>query len=137
MAEQWRRFREKLRLCDPIVDIGDLDGSEILPIIVGEATRWIRLDRLITLARSLSPPTPAPAVQALPSGTVVASVATLPTGWLKCDGAAVSRTQYPTLFAAIGIKFGKGDGSTTFRLPDMKIRLTTGSSPDATWIIAV
>lgn len=146
MAEQWRRFREKLRLCDPVVETGDLDGSEILPIIVGEATRWIRLDKLVTLARTISrpdtpvpapTPIPTPVVQPLPSGTVVATVAVLPVGWLKCDGALVSRVTYPKLFAAIGIRFGQGDGSTTFRLPDMKIRLTTGGSPDATWMIAV
>lgn len=41
-----------------------------------------------------------------------------PTGWLLCDGSAVSRTTYATLFAAIGTSFGAGDGSTTFNLPN-------------------
>lgn len=44
----------------------------------------------------------------------------LPTGWLACDGAAVSRTAYPDLFAALGTTFGAGDGSTTFNLPDLR-----------------
>jgi hypothetical protein len=45
---------------------------------------------------------------------------TAPTGWLKANGAAVSRTTYADLFAVIGTTFGVGDGSTTFNLPDMR-----------------
>ncbi|WP_050577085.1 phage tail-collar fiber domain-containing protein [Pseudomonas parafulva] len=41
-----------------------------------------------------------------------------PSGWLKRNGAAVSRTTYAALFAVIGTQFGAGDGSTTFNLPD-------------------
>ena len=43
-----------------------------------------------------------------------------PTGWLKANGDAVSRTTYANLFSAIGITFGSGDGSTTFNLPDLR-----------------
>lgn len=43
-----------------------------------------------------------------------------PTGWLKANGAAVSRTTYAPLFAAIGTQFGAGDGSNTFNLPDLR-----------------
>jgi len=43
-----------------------------------------------------------------------------PTGWLICDGTAVSRTTYADLFAVIGTSYGTGDGSTTFNLPDMR-----------------
>lgn len=42
------------------------------------------------------------------------------TGWLVADGAAVSRTTYAALFAAIGTTYGSGDGSTTFNLPDLR-----------------
>lgn len=42
------------------------------------------------------------------------------TGWLKANGAAVSRTTYAALFAAIGTTFGAGNGSTTFNLPDLR-----------------
>jgi len=45
---------------------------------------------------------------------------TAPTGWLKANGAAVSRTSYAALFAAIGTTFGVGNGSTTFNLPDLR-----------------
>lgn len=45
---------------------------------------------------------------------------TLPTGFLKANGAAVSRTTYAALYAVIGTTFGAGDGSTTFNLPDLR-----------------
>lgn len=45
---------------------------------------------------------------------------TLPTGYLDCDGSAVSRTTYSELFDAIGDDYGPGDGSTTFNLPDFR-----------------
>lgn len=45
---------------------------------------------------------------------------TAPTGWLKANGAAVSRASYAALFSAIGTTFGAGDGSTTFNLPDLR-----------------
>lgn len=45
---------------------------------------------------------------------------TAPVGWLKCNGAAVSRTAYAALFAAIGTTWGAGDGFNTFNLPDYR-----------------
>ena len=45
---------------------------------------------------------------------------TAPDGWLICNGAAISRTVYVDLFAAIGTTFGNGDGSTTFNIPDLR-----------------
>ena len=58
---------------------------------------------------------------AVPAGSVVQFARnTAPTGWLKANGAAVSRTTYATLFSAIGTTFGVGDGSTTFNLPDLR-----------------
>lgn len=49
-----------------------------------------------------------------------------PTGYLKANGAAVSRTTYAALFAAIGTTFGAGDGSTTFNLPDLRGEFVRG-----------
>jgi microcystin-dependent protein len=43
-----------------------------------------------------------------------------------CDGAAVNRTTYATLFARIGTTYGVGDGSTTFNLPNVKGRVIAG-----------
>lgn len=56
-----------------------------------------------------------------PAGTIIYSArTTAPTGYLKANGAAVSRTTYATLFAAIGTLYGGGDGSTTFNVPDLR-----------------
>lgn len=61
--------------------------------------------------------------QILPPGVIIPyGSATAPTGWLLCDGAAVSRTTYADLFAIIGTTFGVGDGSTTFNVPDCRGR---------------
>ena len=58
---------------------------------------------------------------AVPAGAVMTfAMNTAPTGWLKANGAAVSRTTYAALFSAIGTTFGAGDGSTTFNLPDLR-----------------
>ncbi len=43
-----------------------------------------------------------------------------PTGWLKCNGTAVSRTTYSALFAQISTTYGAGNGSTTFNVPDLR-----------------
>jgi microcystin-dependent protein len=62
-----------------------------------------------------------------PAGVVVAFAGgTAPTGWLICDGSAVSRTTYAALFAAIATAYGAGDGSTTFNLPDLRGRAAVG-----------
>lgn len=59
--------------------------------------------------------------QAAPSGTVAYFAGrNAPAGWLKANGAAVSRTTYAALFAAIGTTYGAGDGHTTFNLPDFR-----------------
>ena len=64
---------------------------------------------------------------ALPSGAVLYFAGqTVPAGWLKANGAAVSRTLYTALFAAIGTTYGAGDGSTTFNLPDLRGEFVRG-----------
>ena len=75
----------------------------------------------------------------LGSGNIVISAASVPagcvahfagssapTGWLKANGALVSRTTYANLFAAIGTTYGVGDGSTTFALPDLRGEFVRG-----------
>jgi hypothetical protein len=56
----------------------------------------------------------------VPLGAIIAYSANgeLPSGYLLCDGSAVSRTMFPDLFSAIGTTYGAGDGTTTFNLPD-------------------
>ena len=51
---------------------------------------------------------------------------TAPSGYLKCNGAAVSRTTYADLFAIIGTTHGSGDGSTTFNVPDLRGEFVRG-----------
>lgn len=51
---------------------------------------------------------------------------TAPSGWLICDGTAVSRETYSDLFLAIGTAYGGGDGSTTFNIPNLKGRVPVG-----------
>ena len=56
-----------------------------------------------------------------PSGSVIAFAGlTAPTGWILCQGQAVSRTTYADLFAVVGTTYGVGDNATTFNLPDLR-----------------
>ena len=60
-------------------------------------------------------------VAGVPSGSVFCmAVATVPSGYLECDGDEVSRTTFAALFAVIGTAYGTGNGSTTFNLPDLR-----------------
>ncbi len=69
----------------------------------------------------------------VPTGTILDFGGTsAPTGYLGCDGAAVSRTTYATLFAAIGTTWGVGDGSTTFNVPNFQRRVAVGSGGSGT-----
>ena len=54
--------------------------------------------------------------------------ASAPSGYLLCNGAAVSRTTYAALFSAIGTNYGVGDGSTTFNVPNLQGRVPVGLS---------
>ena len=63
----------------------------------------------------------------MPAGSVIPYAgASAPTGFLLCDGSAVSRTTYAALFAVVGTTYGAGDGSSTFTLPDLRGRVVAG-----------
>lgn len=65
----------------------------------------------------------------LPAGMIQPSASiNLPAGWLLCDGRAVDRTTYADLYAAIGVRYGAGNGSTTFNLPQLQGRVPVGYS---------
>lgn len=95
-----------------------IDGGSTLAINAGESlllyctgTVWV------TVGKS----------SGVPSGTLVGYGGTAaPAGWLLCDGSAVSRTTYASLFTAISTTFGSGDGSSTFNLPDLRGRAIAG-----------
>ena len=63
----------------------------------------------------------------IPVGAIMA-FHDVPAGWLQCNGAAVSRTTYAALFAVIGTKYGSGDGSTTFNLPNLHHKFIEGTN---------
>jgi Microcystin-dependent protein len=63
----------------------------------------------------------------VPAGVVdMFAGSTAPSGYLLCDGSAVSRSTYSKLFTAIGTTYGSGDGSTTFNLPNLKGKVAVG-----------
>jgi len=68
---------------------------------------------------------------ATPTGTVTMfGGAVAPTGYLFCNGAAISRSTYATLFAIIGVAYGNGNNSTTFNLPNLGGRFPGGKTVD-------
>lgn len=62
-----------------------------------------------------------------PGSLLMWSTATAPSGYLLCNGNAVSRSSFATLFAVIGTTFGIGDGTTTFNLPNYNNRFPVGA----------
>jgi microcystin-dependent protein len=60
-------------------------------------------------------------------GMMMWGTASAPTGYLLCNGAAVSRSTYSALFAVLGTTYGSGDGSTTFNVPDFRDRFPVGA----------
>ena len=68
--------------------------------------------------------------RAIPGEVKWFAMNTAPSGYLKANGAAISRTTYASLFAAIGTTFGVGDGSTTFNLPDLRGEFVRGWADD-------
>jgi len=68
-------------------------------------------------------------IEGIPTATIVPwSSASVPSGFLECDGAAVSRSTYSALFAIVGTTYGAGDGSTTFNTPDLADNVPVGKS---------
>lgn len=74
-------------------------------------------------------PNDAPGNSVLPVGAITMwSTSTAPSQWLICDGSAVSRNLYATLFSVIGTTYGVGDGSTTFNIPNLAGRVPRGAN---------
>lgn len=77
------------------------------------------------------PPGPPGSSGDAPSGAVMMFAAVIPpSGWLVCDGSAVSRSTYSGLFSAISTVYGPGDGATTFNLPDFRARMPRMDNPN-------
>ncbi|MGE1083114.1 phage tail protein [Pseudomonas shirazensis] len=114
-----------------LTESGDASGNfnGLRPLQVEFATGLVRLNNGATVAAPGDDDNSARIVNsawvkrktdaAAPPGQVAHFATTSPpAGWLKRNGAAYSRTSYAALFAVIGTKFGAGDGSTTFNVPD-------------------
>ena len=68
-------------------------------------------------------------IEGIPTATIVPwSDSSVPSGFLECNGAAVSRSTYSALFAIIGETYGVGDGATTFNVPDLQDNVPVGKS---------
>lgn len=96
---------------DSLANVSPVDGT----FIVGDGTNWVE-ESGTTAVASLGITN-----QLLPTGMIAPfAMGDVPSGWLECDGSAVSRATYANLFAAVGTLYGAGDGSTTFNLPDTR-----------------
>ena len=92
-----------------------------LPDGDGSANQYLKTDGSGTLAWV------SPSSFSLPAGLVFPYAGTsAPSGYLLCDGSAVSRSTYSTLFTAVATTYGTGDGSSTFNLPDLRGRVVAG-----------
>ena len=70
-------------------------------------------------------------IEGIPTATIVPwTTASVPSGFLECDGSAVSRSTYSALFAIVGTTYGTGDGSSTFNVPNLADNVAVGKSPN-------
>ena len=73
----------------------------------------------------------------VPAGSVIAFAGSgSPSGYLLCNGSAVSRTTYASLYSAIGTTYGSGNGSSTFQVPDLRAYFIMGGSSSGTKVSA-
>ena len=69
-------------------------------------------------------------IEGVNTGIIIPWTSTsVPSGFLECTGAAVSRSTYSALFAVVGTTYGAGDGSTTFTLPNLQDAVVVNKSP--------
>jgi microcystin-dependent protein len=91
-----------------------------------QASAYAPMASNLALQSAIQGGTTAP-VPIVPAGSIIAwSGSSAPSGYLLCDGTAVSRTTYAALFAIAGTGYGVGDGSSTFNVPDLRDRLPLG-----------
>ena len=91
-----------------------------------------KVDQLGTVVSSILSKIEAVSKAQIPTGTIIPFAgATIPAGYLLCNGVAVSRTSYAALFGVISTLYGTGDGTTTFNLPDLRDRFLEGAGTNA------
>ena len=68
-------------------------------------------------------------IEGIPTATIVPwSSSSVPSGFLECNGQAVSRSTYSALFAIVSTTYGTGDGASTFNVPDLQNNVAVGKS---------
>jgi microcystin-dependent protein len=116
------RFDTIVNSTSSALPLADSTKNGMLRQLSGNATDFVGGDNNCHPISSIIPP-----------GTVVAYAGpNIPAGWRICDGGAISRTTYASLFAAIGGYYGAGDGSTTFNVPNCVSRFIGWMSSLAT-----
>lgn len=120
---------------DNIAD-GSITGGKIVDASITETklvTNVVGTTELSDLSITSSKLTPAALLLLLePTGTVDAFGGdTVPAGYLLCDGTAIDRTVYADLFAVVGVRFGTGNGTSTFNIPDLRGRFLRGTDGGA------
>lgn len=125
---------------DSIIDVKDdrnfvvkTNATTILTVNDNTATSTVPVVLPGLPTSSLQAATKSYVDQTTPAGVIMAFAASsAPTGWLICDGSAISRATYATLFAVVGTTWGVGDGSTTFNIPDFRGQFLRGFDSRAT-----
>ncbi len=119
---------------DKVTISGDISSDDVT--MVSSGTYYHADDTVDDAISALDTKVSSMSGSAIPGVIQMYGGSTAPSGWLLCDGSAVSRTTYSALFAVIGTTYGSGNGSTTFNLPDFKGRVPvgvgTGSATGAT-----
>ncbi|MCT4628971.1 phage tail protein [Winogradskyella sp.] len=115
---------ERIGIIAPAEGLMVFQTNDVKGFYFFDGTSW---DRMLKESKD---PVPTGAIFSFP-------LETPPTGYLVCDGSAVSRTTYAGLFAVLGTTYGAGNGSTTFNLPDYRGKFLrgyddgAGNDPDA------
>ena len=131
----------RVRFITPNANTGastiNVAGLGVVPILANDGSALVGGEIVAGRILELSANAGATAFLLIDGGTAGAGVptgaildfggGTVPDDFLGCDGSAVSRTTYATLFGKIGVIWGVGDGSTTFNLPDLRGRTTIGA----------
>lgn len=110
------RFKSKLLEAIANVYVTKKANSEALNLKVNKSDLEAEIKRVLGTLET-----------GIPVGAIMA-FHDVPAGWLQCNGAAVSRTTYAALFAKIGTKYGSGNGSTTFNLPNLHHKFIEGTT---------
>jgi len=103
-----------------------VDSNVTTDKIADGAVSSIKIANATILTDDIATATLASSLFGIPGEIRLWSGSTAPTGWLICNGAAISRTTYATLYGITGTLYGVGDGSTTFNVPNLKGRVPVG-----------